>query len=506
MWGCPRCRRIPSLKPMTEEQETPILHPSPALPGGPAPFLLILFLCLSVFFIGLGAYPLYDPDEGRNAEVARETVMDGHWLPPTLNGEVRYQKPPLYYWLVAASFKIWGLREFAARLPSALAALLGALVTAILGVKLWGKERAWWAGTILATSLIYAIYAHIVIFDMVLTLFITLAITLAWWGITQNNKNLLRLSAFSASLAFLTKGPIGVLIPIMALTPPMVYRIRKGERPSIPWLSMLIVFLVLSAPVYLIAELKSPGYCYKFFWEENVLRYLTPRFHRHGPWFYYLVVILVGLFPWTWFLKEIPKGIERLRETNFDELLLLGSWILLPTLFFTFSQSKLPHYILPTFPAWALLLAGTASWDTPSRAITLAPAAVVLYLSALLLMGPALANRRSSASLLNRVHLEAQIPVAAFTKTSWYSLAFYSGRKIEVAYKKTPLKKAVEKDKSLYLLVKKKKLPLVSSLARKYGKRVQIVARANDHLLLLIKREDPHPSPRALQEKRAQGH
>ncbi len=461
----------------------------------------VLLLCSAVFFVGLNAYPLMDPDEGRNAEVAREVVVNGHWLPPTINGEVRYEKPPLYYWLVALSFKTWGVREFAARLPSAIAALLGVLVTVALGVRLWGREKAYWAGIILATSFIYAIYAHIVIFDMVLTLFITLAIALAWLGITQNNKNLLRLSALSASLAFLTKGPIGVAIPAMALLPPLIYQTRKGKRPTIPWISMTLIFSTVSVPVFALAELKSPGYCYKFFWGENVLRYLTPEFHRRGPWFYYLVVILVGLIPWTWLLKEVPKTVKELRHTHTQEMIFLGSWILLPTIFFTLSKSKLPHYILPTFPAWALLLAYPIPWNPFSKtASSMVLIMVILYLPVFFLIMPTLANRRSSANLLEKVHLESQIPVAAFSKTSWYTLAFYSGRKIRVVYKKTPLEETLRTRKSLYLLAKEKELPFISSLAQKYGKKIQIVSKCNVHLLLLIKRKGSHPSTKALQE------
>ena len=449
--------------------------------------ILIFGLILIIFFMGLGRYPLYDPDEGRNAEVAREMVVDGHWLPPTLNGEVRYQKPPLYYWMVAGSFKIWGTGEFAARLPSALAALLGVLVTVVLGRRLWGEEKGWWAGIILATSLIFAVYTHIVIFDMVLTLFITLSIALFWLGMVEMKKKLFYLSAFFGTLAFLTKGPIGVLIPAMAVGPPLIYRIRKGQKPSIPWVSMLFIFLVTSAPIYLTAELKSPGYCYKFFWEENILRYLTPRFHRPGPWYYYLVVILVGLFPWTWFLKNIPKGIERLRATHSDQLLFLGSWILLPTLFFTFSRSKLPHYILPTFPAWALLLAGTIPIDTSKRALyTLIGVTLAIYVSGFLFLVPHLTRYRSAYPLLEKAQLQPETPIVAY-KATRYSLVFYSGRKIEVVEKRSLLRQALKKGDPLYIFSKKNRLPGILAMAQREKKKVQVISKTPQYILLLAR-------------------
>lgn len=477
---------------MIEDKETLTLHPrAPSFIGGPAFPLLTLLLCLSLFFIGLGAYSLYDPDEGRNAEVAREIAKEGHWLPPTLNGQVRYQKPPLYYWLVAGSFKIWGIREFAARLPSALAAIMGVLATMVLGKKFWGKEGGLWAGIILATSFIYAIYAHIVISDMVLTLFITWAIVLFWLGLTQKDKSLLRLSALSAALAFLTKGPIGVLIPAMVLLPPLIYQIRRGERPSIPWLSMLVVFLAVTLPVYILAELKYPGYCHRFFWEENVIRYLTPKFHREGPLYYYVIVVLVGLFPWTWLLKEIPGSLKELRHTHTEEIILLGSWIFLPLLFFTLSKSKLPHYILPTFPAWALLLAG--SWTTKPGLISqrglykILGITLILYLSALLLVAPSLARYHSAAPVLDSARLESEIPLVAYKATK-FSLAFYTGKPIKIVEKKSVLRRTVKDHSSLYIFIKRKRLKGVSYMAKRAGKRVQVIGRSPRYFLLAIEK------------------
>ena len=266
----------------------------------------------------------------------------------------------------------------------------------------------------------------------------------------------------------------------------MIYRIRKGEKPTLPWISMILIFFMVSAPVFIVAELRSPGYCYKFFWEESVLRYLTPRFHRHGPWFYYLVVILVGLFPWTWFLKEIPKGIERLRETNSDELLLLGSWILLPTLFFTFSQSKLPHYILPTFPAWALLMAYSIPLDTSRKVLTALTGVIpLIYMLGFLLIAPLLTQYRSTYPLMEKAQLQPEIPIVAY-KTVRYSLAFYTGRKIKVIEKKSLLAQVLEKEGPLYIFTKKTRFTFLLSLAQREKREVKVFSKSSQYYLLLV--------------------
>ncbi len=249
---------------------------------------------------------------------------------------------------------------------------------------------------------------------------------------------------------------------------------------------MILIFFMVSAPVFIVAELRSPGYCYKFFWEESVLRYLTPRFHRHGPWFYYLVVILVGLFPWTWFLKEIPKGIERLRETNSDELLLLGSWILLPTLFFTFSQSKLPHYILPTFPAWALLMAYSIPLDTSRKVLTALTGVIpLIYMLGFLLIAPLLTQYRSTYPLMEKAQLQPEIPIVAY-KTVRYSLAFYTGRKIKVIEKKSLLAQVLEKEGPLYIFTKKTRFTFLLSLAQREKREVKVFSKSSQYYLLLV--------------------
>ena len=446
---------------------------------------LALLTCLSILFVGIGSYPLYDPDEGRNAEVAREMVADGHWLPPTLNGEVRYQKPPLYYWMVASCFKLFGEGEAPARLPSALAALLCVLVTVALCTGLSTLHRGAIAGVLLSTSLIFVAYSHIVIFDMVLTLFVTSAIAAFYLGTTGRSLWPFYVSALLSALCFLTKGPVGLLLPAMAVGPLVATGRSKDIR--VPWLGMALLFLALSVPPYALAELRYPGYCHRFFWDENVLRYLTHRYHRDGPAFYYLGVILAGLFPWTWLIVWLPKTVKLMVRENRQALILLGSWILLPTLFFSISHSKLPHYILPTFPAWAILLSHTWPGEKGIERwiMATAAAAILLYLAAIPAIKHSLIPSRSAANLVREASIDPGLPVFSF-KAHGYSLSFYSNRTVKRLSNYQELIGALDTQKAFYLFTVNKKTNKALRIINNAGKRATIVGSSKGYTLILV--------------------
>jgi len=467
-------------------------------PRGNPSWLLVLLIALVLFLTGLGAYPLLDPDEGRNAQVALEMVRDGHWLPPTLEGEVRYQKPPLYYWLVASSFLAIGPGEFSARLPSALAALLGVVITLLLGTRLWGREKGLMAALILATSLIYVAYAHIVIFDMLLTLFILASLYFLWKAMEEERRLDWALASFLMALAFLTKGPIGVGIPLMAFLPLLLYRyLINKEKTSIPLLLVVLVFLVTAAPPFIGAEMRDPGYCYRFFWVENVLRYLTPRFHRQEPFYYYLPVILIGLLPWTLFLPNALKRTRNLWHLYPQRILFLAAWILVPTLFFTFSKAKMPHYILPTFPAWALLIAGTweEGWFLPSRMV---PSLLAIYLAGFLIAMPVYSKRKSAAFAVPLMIKKASTPLYTYKGERIYSLAFYSGKKVRNFRKIKELKKALTTVERAYILTKRNKLASLEALSPPFS--LKVLGHSPNLVLVMV--ENPPlthtpPPPRA---------
>jgi 4-amino-4-deoxy-L-arabinose transferase-like glycosyltransferase len=320
---------------------------------------LLVVGCGLLFFVSLGAVALFEPDEGRNAERAREILLLGNWAIPHENFLPALDKPIFFYWFIAISYKLFGISEWSARLPSALAAI-GCLFILFRFVRAHsGPWESFASVLILATSLQFFIYARIVIFDMTLTLFTTIALFEFYRVATDENSGarlwhcLIMYAAMA--LATLVKGPIGIAIPGMAIFCYLLIA-RKwrllGEIHVVPG---IFVFCAIVMPIYIWAEFKNPGYLRYFLWEENFLRFFTPHFQRHQPWYYFFLVITVGFLPWSVFLPSVIAA--RWKKKIADDDLFLLLWIVLPVLFFSLSSSKLPHYVLPIFPPLAILTA-----------------------------------------------------------------------------------------------------------------------------------------------------
>jgi 4-amino-4-deoxy-L-arabinose transferase-like glycosyltransferase len=316
----------------------------------------VLLLCAFALFAHLGAAALFDPDEGRNAEKAREILLLHDWITPRQNFVPVLDKPIAYYWLVASSYRAFGISEWSARLPSALAAAGCALLVFLFARRFFGFWEGLWSSLILVTSLEFFLLARIVIFDMTLTFFTTLALFAFFCALHEppgrRRTALLGAMYIASAAATLVKGPIGVALPgIVALSYLVVTRqlsqVRKlGLGFGIP------LFLVVAAPWYFAVEQRNPGYLRYFFWEENFIRYTTPHFNRTEGWSYFLAVLAIGFLPWTLCIPQALHDAWRRRE---DTPLFLLFWTVLPFLFFSFSNAKLPHYILPIFPPLALL-------------------------------------------------------------------------------------------------------------------------------------------------------
>jgi 4-amino-4-deoxy-L-arabinose transferase-like glycosyltransferase len=324
----------------------------------------VIAVCL--FFIGLGRLPLLEPDEGRNAEVAREMLVSHDWITPHYDTLPYLDKPIILFWAVAGSFRCFGLTEWAARFPSALAAVLTVLLAWLAGVKLDGGKTGLRAGVILATSPLFFALARTVIFDMVLTFWITLAL-LCFWLNSQRKFASLRLDllAFAAmGIAALTKGPVGFLLPLIIL---LVFQALAGkfaELKRLHWGLGWIVFLAITLPWFIEISLRNPGFPKYAFWEESLLRYTTgAHLHRSQGVLYYIPVYLGGFFPWSFFLLfagwNWRKQWRRLREEAYHVELFLLTWAAGVFIFFTISQSKLPSYFLPALIPLSLLMALT---------------------------------------------------------------------------------------------------------------------------------------------------
>lgn len=322
------------------------------------PWILFVAAIFALFF-QLGRAALFEPDEGRNAEKAREILVLNDWITPHENFHPVLDKPIFLYWLIALSYKLFGISEWAARLPSALAALGGLAVLYGFARTHWGFWPALWAGLILLTSLEFFVLARVVIFDMPLTFFLTVVLCAFYQaGHTDDVRRrrwwcLLLYGALGA--ATLIKGLVGIVVPGMVIFGYLLVSKRWWILRRIYPFPGLLLFLAIVLPWYLQADARNDGYLKYYFWDEHFGRYATANFDRSQPWYYFILVLLAGFFPWTLLLPFVAAHYRKKIED--DQTLFLILWAVLPFLFFSFSKSKLPHYILPIFPALAILTA-----------------------------------------------------------------------------------------------------------------------------------------------------
>ncbi len=319
--------------------------------------LVLFFFCLFVLFYGLGGVAFFDPTEGRNAEIAREILLTHDWVTPHDNFIPALDKPIFFHWSIAIGYKLFGLSEWAARLPSALAGLGCVILIYLLARKFLGEWEALWGGLILITSLQFFALSRVVIFDMPLTFFTTLSLCCFYWGANSDGRlqrRIYYLVMYAAmGVAVLIKGPIGVFLPAMVIVPYVVLLRKWSILRELDLIPGVMLFLLIVAPWYIWAEARNPGYLRYFLWEENFGRFLTPHFGRTEPSYYFIEVLAVGFLPWTFLLPHIIWA-QWKRPIN-EPVLFLLLWTALPFFFFSFSHTKLSHYILPIYPPLALL-------------------------------------------------------------------------------------------------------------------------------------------------------
>jgi 4-amino-4-deoxy-L-arabinose transferase-like glycosyltransferase len=336
---------------------------------------LVILTILGGFFFAfmLGNRALSVPDEGRYVEIPREMVVTGDYLTPRLNGVKYFEKPVLFYWLEALSIKLFGLHEFTLRLWPALLALLGCMSVAVAGARLFGRLTGILAASILATSILYYAMSRAIILDMPVTVMLTVALLSFLIGTHEPTglKRRLYLWSFYALSAFavLTKGLIGILIPGMIIG---TWILLLGEWRLLKTLyipSGLFLFLLIVVPWHLLVNRANPEFFNFYFIHEHFVRYLTKVHGRYQPFWFFVPIVLLGMFPWSAFLvqaisRSIPSS-WRERHEHRDALFLL-LWVCLVFLFFSASDSKLIPYILPIFPPLAILIGRyfAAAWDS----------------------------------------------------------------------------------------------------------------------------------------------
>jgi 4-amino-4-deoxy-L-arabinose transferase-like glycosyltransferase len=322
---------------------------------------LLLALVAALLLLRLGSPPLLGPDEPRYARVAVEMRRSGDHVTPTLQGKPWLEKPPLYYWLAGAAFPVLGETEVAARLPSVAAGLLFVGATALVGARLYGGSAGLHAGFVLGTSLLAFAYARAAAMDMLVAATITAGLGLVGLRLLGIAGRLAVPVAYaSMGLATLAKGPIGFLLPGLVAAGYVVATRDWGLLRRLLSPTGILLFLLVAGPWYtLVHEAQGRAFVDVFLLDHNVQRFTSTIHHHPGAWYYYVGVVLLGLFPWTGLLVPAFAGL-RLRASRTDLFLLL--WLALPFAFFTAAASKLPGYILPCLPPLAILM-GRAARD-----------------------------------------------------------------------------------------------------------------------------------------------
>jgi 4-amino-4-deoxy-L-arabinose transferase-like glycosyltransferase len=318
--------------------------------------LALCVLCLVVFFYQLGSHPLWDVDEGMHASTSKDIVLSGDWVTTRVNGENFYDKTVLFNWFAALSFLVFGFTEFAARMPAALLGLGTVLVTYLIGRRLFGSR----AGVVLATSPEYIVLSRSVIHDISLAFFITLALFFFYAAFSSQPHRRINLFLFYGALGFavLAKGPIGLLLPGLIIG---LFLLVKGRLAFLKEMSLgwgALIFLAVAAPWYVLISIRNEDYVSYFFLKQNFGNFLSKVQAHHPEHFYYYVpALLGGMLPWSFFVPLAVVWPLRQGLTKLDDgVLFLLLWFSAIFLFFSVANSKLATYILPAFPAVALLV------------------------------------------------------------------------------------------------------------------------------------------------------
>jgi 4-amino-4-deoxy-L-arabinose transferase-like glycosyltransferase len=346
-------------------------------------YLLLLAAGAALTLPNLGAPSLWDIDEGHNAEAAREMLDSGNWLVPTFNFQLRDHKPPLLYWLQIASYEQFGVNEFAARLPSALAALAAVLLTYELGRLMFGGSVGLLAGLVLGSAAMFCASAHFANPDSLLDALTLATLFVFWRGMARSAASPLSAGGWFVpvgiimGLAVLTKGPVGLLLPSAVIGLYLLWSRRLRLLLDYRLALGVIAFVLVAVPWYAWIAAETKGeFTRGFFLTHNFGRFLSPMENHRGPIYYYLIALLLGSAPWSPFLitagifyflrgrsARISEDVHSMIDPQFSilnpqsssPLRFLACWLLVYLVFFSLSGTKLPNYILPAYPAVAIL-------------------------------------------------------------------------------------------------------------------------------------------------------
>jgi 4-amino-4-deoxy-L-arabinose transferase-like glycosyltransferase len=331
---------------------------------------MVLVLAL---FTGLASIGLVGPDEPRYAWIARDMAQTGDWVTPRLYGQPWFEKPALYYWTAAVGFKSFRSAEWAARMPSALAALCAALAIAWLALKHYGEKTAWVVLLVFATSSGALAFARAATPDMLFAA--SLAMATACAAEVLRDQGALRTSTSSPpasrtrltstilfgawlGVATLAKGPGAIALAGGSIGLWMICTRQWRAALRLAHPAAIAASALVAVPWYALCARRNPDFLRTFLLLHNVERYLTPVFQHRQPFWFFGPILLIALLPWSVLLIAAgAEGLRTWREKSFGDSpgFFFACWAIFPIVFFSFSQSKLPGYILPVVPPLALL-------------------------------------------------------------------------------------------------------------------------------------------------------
>ena len=416
--------------------------------------MLAAALCAPLFLVGLGSTGLSDPDEGRNAEVAREMLASGDWITPRINDAVYLDKPPVFFWAVAASLGVFGVGEWGARLPSALAAIAGIALAAAFARRHLGPTAGWASAAILGLSPLYVVFGRLVIFDMCLLVCTTAAVMAAYESLESERPGRLPPAVFfaAAGVGTIIKGPVALLVPLLVAVAWALVRGAPRRLGRLRWGQGILVYLAIVTPWAVAVEGLHPGFLNYALLGENLARMTANPYDTARPFHFYARVLLPGLFPWVVLVAvhAVAALVRRLRgrvvaanagaadahaaaggtgeRGGADErggapseapaVRFLWVWLAVLVLFFSVITSKRPSYILPCAVPVAILAAhvivraarreGAAAADRSAGAMILA-AMCALVAGGLLLAPSVLRSTALAAGLEERIAAHAAL-------------------------------------------------------------------------------------------------
>ena len=402
------------------------------------PYFAIVLLLPTLTLYPCMSFYLFEPDEGRYAEIPREMFERGEWVVPLLQSEPYLDKPPLVYWLIMGSYAIFGAHDWSARLVPALAVHGCVLLIYFFGRRRVGERSAFWGALILYLAPGFLGMARLLILDGVLAFLVTLAMLSAYEAVASGklSRKWWCLAAFVCGLGILTKGPIILVLVCI----PLWLHGKLTKDCAVPgWRALagfLLIALVTALPWYIAICLRLPEFAGYFFWEHNVMRFLDPFDHIRPIWFY-LPIIAIGFLPTALliipFLRFLSNGSPNTGQQRPPEMgyyLLSGLWCVF---FFSLSGSKLPTYILPAFPPLALavgIFVARTGWHRSRWTYAAATSAFAFVVVGNFFLVPWYAESRSPMNRPQQVRelcADRDVPVLCYPRPI-DSVAFYLKR------------------------------------------------------------------------------